>query len=458
MSTNVFRYIIEADEEQLKEMQISIDCDLQSCWRERLRDDSKVKPDDVGDALLHALDKVLCGSTNFKQLVPAVPPIHVNRTIGIVVFPSTTYWVVLQSNWNTFVFENFGWFDSQLEGRFYKDESTVSRIVRNINRQTDLTTALSNVDGDNIYGKVSHIKVAVKQLTGHTDLALWNKDAGALTDSTVKAMKRICGNDMGPNSQLSGRRDNILGNRYVRILKELEQKHQLVSSTGKHTNAVLSCLEWMKQNLADYVKQRREFLNETEKRVYFDALLQLADSEVNRIEMLEMSEEVKSKMISSAVSDVIQEGEFKRNIADLVLISISKNQQHVKANAANSRKYLPSTTRSVNNQQQTRQSRKRTVRECNTDAANDIVFSVKKARTRSRCNGRECIKEPEGNLFSDCTGNMYRQVRMRGNGFCGFNSLAYCLTGDQQSYEEIIDDCINVFLNVPDLFRIRTNF
>jgi len=47
---------------------------------------------------------------------------------------------------------------------------------------------------------------------------------------------------------------------------------------------------------------------------------------------------------------------------------------------------------------------------------------------------------------------------MRGNGFCGFNSLAYCLTGNQDSYEDIINDCANVFVNVPDLFRLRTNF
>jgi len=113
-SANVFGYIIEADKEQPEEMQISIDGSVQSCWCERIRDDSRVKLDDVGDALLHALDEVLCGSTNFKQLVPTVPSVHVNRTIGIVIFPSTTYWVVLQSRWNTFVFENFRRFDSHL--------------------------------------------------------------------------------------------------------------------------------------------------------------------------------------------------------------------------------------------------------------------------------------------------------------------------------------------------------
>ena len=47
---------------------------------------------------------------------------------------------------------------------------------------------------------------------------------------------------------------------------------------------------------------------------------------------------------------------------------------------------------------------------------------------------------------------------MRGNGFCGFNGLSYSLTGNQHSYEEIINDCVNVVFNVSDLFRMRTNF
>jgi len=47
---------------------------------------------------------------------------------------------------------------------------------------------------------------------------------------------------------------------------------------------------------------------------------------------------------------------------------------------------------------------------------------------------------------------------MRGNGFCGFNSLSYWLTGNQQNYEDIINDFANVFVNTPDLFHTRTNF
>ena len=59
----------------------------------------------------------------------------------------------------------------------------------------------------------------------------------------------------------------------------------------------------------------------------------------------------------------------------------------------------------------------------------------------------------------DCYGNMYEIIKMPGNGMCGYHSLAYCLTGNSWwSYKSIIDDCINVFTNMPELYRLRTNF
>ena len=60
--------------------------------------------------------------------------------------------------------------------------------------------------------------------------------------------------------------------------------------------------------------------------------------------------------------------------------------------------------------------------------------------------------------ISDCFGNVYEIVKMTGNGFCGFNSLSYCLTGSENYFEDVIDDCLNVFVNLPELFRTRTNF
>ena len=61
-------------------------------------------------------------------------------------------------------------------------------------------------------------------------------------------------------------------------------------------------------------------------------------------------------------------------------------------------------------------------------------------------------------IVVDSYGNKCRTMRMPGSGFCGFHCLAFSLTGTPWSYVDIIDDCINVFTNIPELFRLRTNF
>jgi len=47
---------------------------------------------------------------------------------------------------------------------------------------------------------------------------------------------------------------------------------------------------------------------------------------------------------------------------------------------------------------------------------------------------------------------------MVSSGLCGFHGLAYCLTGNQLRFNDIINDSITVFRNIPDLYRLRTNF
>ena len=59
-------------------------------------------------------------------------------------------------------------------------------------------------------------------------------------------------------------------------------------------------------------------------------------------------------------------------------------------------------------------------------------------------------------IISDCFGSVYEIVQMTGNGFCGFNSLSFCLTGSENYFEDIIDDCFNVFVNLPQLQLFRT--
>jgi len=83
MSSDVFRYIIEADEDQMKDMKLTAKKDMREYWCAQITSNPKLKLDDAGDALLHALDELLCGNTNFKQLVPTCPSVHGNRTLAI---------------------------------------------------------------------------------------------------------------------------------------------------------------------------------------------------------------------------------------------------------------------------------------------------------------------------------------------------------------------------------------
>jgi len=148
----------------------------------------------------------------------------------------------------------------------------------------------------------------VKQLTGHTELALKNEKAGALTDATTIAMKMICDTVIGKNSKLCDRRDRILGSMYCRTstLHHTDRKFQVVNSTGKHTNAVLSCLSWMKQNLRDFVEHRREKLTEAEKKSFFCAMVNLAHSGERCMEMIQLSDNVRTKLCGNMVTVQMQ--------------------------------------------------------------------------------------------------------------------------------------------------------
>jgi len=67
--------------------------------------------------------------------------------------------------------------------------------------------------------------------------------------------------------------------------------------------------------------------------------LKLAYSSGKSMEMLQLSDTVITKLCSQQLADQMHvDNTLSRNIADLILISMSKNQQHVKAIAANSQK------------------------------------------------------------------------------------------------------------------------
>jgi len=75
-----------ATQEHQADLRIEIDERVQERWMLRIENSqSKVKLDDVGDSMLHALNPILCGSGNFRQLVPASSSVNNNRSVAIAV-------------------------------------------------------------------------------------------------------------------------------------------------------------------------------------------------------------------------------------------------------------------------------------------------------------------------------------------------------------------------------------
>jgi len=98
--------------------------------------------------------------------------------------------------------ENMGWLNSCLLECYNKDASTITAIQNNMAQCRELWSLLSEFEGNSTYDAVDHIKVIVKQLTGHIEPGITNIEARVLTQATTKALKLICDGVMGVNSKL----------------------------------------------------------------------------------------------------------------------------------------------------------------------------------------------------------------------------------------------------------------
>ena len=91
-----------------------------------------------------------------------------------------------------------------------------------------------------------------------------------------------------------------------------------MSSAGKLTNASLSCLKWISENVQSFV-ERTFFLAKTTQLWFFDTLCALATGQ--RFEVIGVADLLKQRLRDAAY----QADDTK------MLIGISKNEQHVKA-------------------------------------------------------------------------------------------------------------------------------
>lgn len=339
MSAKVFRYLMEADDVRQEELGLAIDPHLQEFWLRGLEANPRQKTDDVGDALLHALNDLLCGGSNYRQLVPPNSSLQSNRTVVVAVQPDMTYWAVLQVTWNRYELLDFGSYDSYLLKDIYRQPSTIDKIKSTL--PDDLRAALTVMDSvpdgqdGQLYPTVDYIKIIVKQIKGFASAGFTNEQAGALTQSAVVAVKQLCSQSVGVGtpSILVDRHDKILGSIFILTIRSTGRKYQVVRSAGKQTNAMVAFPQWTRENAAKFMEQRHNAMNYATKVAFFDTLREIASQPDSQLEMLNLSPTARRKLIDDDSAPSV-----RMMIADVLLIGISKNEQHVKSVAANYRK------------------------------------------------------------------------------------------------------------------------
>jgi len=133
MSSDIFKYFMHASLEQQVDLQVNINEAVQLRWRDMDAKGIVRKFDNLGDALLHALNEILCGSSNYRPLVPSSPSLHVNRSVVLTLMERKIYWIVLQCTWNIFTIENIAVSESYLpENQTYSSCETVDIIVSHL--------------------------------------------------------------------------------------------------------------------------------------------------------------------------------------------------------------------------------------------------------------------------------------------------------------------------------------
>jgi len=132
MSAAIFRYFMLADEDRQTSLGVSVVHEVQQLWKDRMERNPRVKLDDVGDALLHGLNDILCGGSSYRQLVPSNVALHCNRTVVVALCPDYTYWCVIYCTLNILMVENLGCYMSLFNSKYYNSEQTVRDIMKSL--------------------------------------------------------------------------------------------------------------------------------------------------------------------------------------------------------------------------------------------------------------------------------------------------------------------------------------
>jgi len=197
---------------------------------------------------------------------------------------------------------------------------------------TSLDSVPDKEEGE-LYPAVDFIKIVVKQIKGFTTAGFTNEMAGALTNSAVVAMKQLCSESVGTPSDLVDRHDKFLGALFIVTNRDTGRKFQVVRSAGKQTNAMLVFPQWFRENTAKFMEERHNACDFSTKVALFESMRDIASQPDSQLEMMRLSATARQKLIND-----VSTTEIRMMIADVLLIGLSKNGQHIRSCAVNFRK------------------------------------------------------------------------------------------------------------------------
>jgi len=334
MSADIFRYIVQATADKEAAMGLTMNADIRTRLMSHIASNGKL--DDMGDALLHALNNMWCGGNGYRQMIPANPSVHNNRTVVVCALPNFTYYVVVNCTWNRISLEDFGLYRSKFESDVFKSRRTVEIMRLGMDDNLKLALTVPNgldENGTAVYPPAEHIKMIVKQLQGMRMYNLTRPAAGKLQDALYKVFRGLAQSACNEKKRkLYECKSSKQGHVYVWTDTSTNNKFQVIKSAGKHLNAVQVAYEWAKTVATDTVNLRKWTFGQQQKLLFFEALVKTAANDEQSLEMLLLSERVRRKL---ALRHCEQQ---KQLYADLFLIAMNQNRNPVKAIAGNYRK------------------------------------------------------------------------------------------------------------------------
>jgi len=169
-------------------------------------------------------------------------------------------------------------------------------------------------------------------------IGLTSRAAGSLTQSTFDAAKSTILAACGREGIKTFTEKMNSGQRTV-ITTTDQKRYSLSKSAGKHTNAILSCVEWMRQNVPTLIIDRQLYLDNAKKELFFNALKTTAecapdDYGYRQLEKVRIGDVAVAKFCqwrpSSSTPTIA--------ISDLILIGLNHSEHYISAISTNFRK------------------------------------------------------------------------------------------------------------------------